>query len=163
MMQRQELNRSYGNIKLDYDKTSYTEGIRLKKECGWDLPVMDVLACVGNLNISHSVSLVGFCYGGSLAWKSACLGYGLSCAVSFYGSQIPDFLDLDSKCPILIHLGEKDETNDNLNSNIILGDNSNWQTSLKREPEFNENINESSIKNETKINAQNNVETHIDN
>ena len=99
-----------GNIQLEYDITSVTEGKRLKKECGWDLPVMDILACVGNLKISHSVSLVGFCYGGSLAWKSACLGYGLNCAVSFYGSQIPDFLHLDSKCPILVHLGEKDET-----------------------------------------------------
>ena len=85
------------------------KGKKLKDKSGWELPVMDILSCVANLKIENSnVSLLGFCYGGSLAWKSACQGYGISSSVCFYGSQITDFLKLNNKCPVQIHLGEKD-------------------------------------------------------
>ena len=96
-------------IQLGYDENSVTEGKKLKDKSGWELPVMDILSCVANLKIENSnVSLLGFCYGGSLAWKSACQGYGISSSVCFYGSQITDFLKLNNKCPVQIHLGEKD-------------------------------------------------------
>ncbi|PPR28106.1 MAG: Carboxymethylenebutenolidase [Alphaproteobacteria bacterium MarineAlpha9_Bin2] len=96
------------NIQLGYKGNTVEEAKKLKAQCGWELPVMDIMSCVGSLKISHSVSLIGFCYGGSLAWKSACVGYGLNCSISFYGSQITDFLNLNTRCPTLVHLGEKD-------------------------------------------------------
>jgi len=99
------------NLVLGYDDKSVKKGKQLKQQSGWELPVMDVLSCVGNLKIENSsVSILGFCYGGSIAWRSACLGYGISSAICFYGSQIPDFLNLENKCPIQIHLGEKDQS-----------------------------------------------------
>lgn len=100
------------NIHFGYEGNTVEEAIKLKAQCGWELPTMDILTCVGNLKISDNVSLLGFCYGGSLVWRSACLGYGISCSISFYGSQIVDFLDLNIKCPTQIHLGEKDKTID---------------------------------------------------
>ena len=54
------------------------------------------------------VSIVGFCWGGSLAWRAAtCLG-GLAGAVSYYGGELPSKAGLVSHCPVMTHFGSKD-------------------------------------------------------
>ena len=96
------------DIELSYSSDDIIVGKEYKEKLGWELPVMDIVSCIANLKVDHNVATVGFCYGGSLSWKSACLAYGLDAAICFYGSQIPDFLDKEPRCPTLIHLGEKD-------------------------------------------------------
>ena len=96
------------NINLNYSNKDISLGKKYKEQAGWDLTTMDIISCIANLKVDHNVATIGFCYGGSLSWKSACLAYGLDAAICFYGSQIPDFLNKEPKCPTLIHLGEKD-------------------------------------------------------
>ena len=103
-------HRIKNNIELAYENEDIIAGKKYKDQAGWELPTMDVVSCVANLKVDHNVATIGFCYGGSLSWRTACLAYGLDAAVCFYGSQITNFLDKEPRCPTQIHLGEKDLT-----------------------------------------------------
>ena len=96
------------NITLGYSEEDINLGKKYKEEAGWDLTIMDIINCIGHLKVDHNVATVGFCYGGSLSWKAACLAYGLDAAVCFYGSQINNFLNKEPRCSTLVHLGEED-------------------------------------------------------
>ncbi len=54
------------------------------------------------------VGLVGYCFGGMLAWRGAAQLTGISGAVAYYGGGIAAQLDLQPKCPVLMHFGERD-------------------------------------------------------
>ena len=54
-----------------------------------------------------AVGIVGYCYGGALAWRSAAKLEGLSATVGYYGSAAT-FKDEAPQCPVLLHYGEKD-------------------------------------------------------
>ena len=95
-------------IELGYEAADVQRGLELKSQTGWDLPVMDVQTCIATLLIDHRVGVVGFCYGGSLSWLSACRGYGMEAAVCYYGGQIAALLDKPANVPVQMHFGDRD-------------------------------------------------------
>ena len=50
-----------------------------------------------------------YCWGGTLAWIAACRR-AYAVAVAYYGSMMPDFANETSKCPVIAHVGEIDNT-----------------------------------------------------
>lgn len=52
--------------------------------------------------------VVGFCYGGAVAWMAAARCTGLSAASCFYGRLIADLLDNGPKVPVMLHYGARD-------------------------------------------------------
>jgi len=68
----------------------------------------DIQACIDAL--APPVFITGFCYGGTVAWVAAAKCSGLSAASGFYGGGIAtQFLDLQPKCPVILHFGSKDQ------------------------------------------------------
>jgi carboxymethylenebutenolidase len=55
------------------------------------------------------VGLVGFCYGGTVAWLAAARLPGLSAVVAYYGGYIANFINEQPKVPVLLHFGEHDQ------------------------------------------------------
>jgi carboxymethylenebutenolidase len=55
------------------------------------------------------VAVLGFCWGGSLAWLAACRR-DYDAAIAYYGSWMPDFADEEPHCPVITHIGERDNT-----------------------------------------------------
>ena len=108
------------NVNLGYSNADIEKGKNLKDKSGWELPTMDILSCIANLKVSYNVATIGFCYGGSLSWRAACLAYGLDASVCFYGSQISSFLDKSPRCPTLVHLAEEDPTINKEEQNKII-------------------------------------------
>ena len=53
----------------------------------------------------EKVCVVGYCYGGSLAWLSAAKLEGLAAASSYYGSMVQANAALTPLCPTIVHLG----------------------------------------------------------
>ena len=55
------------------------------------------------------VGIMGFCWGGLLAWQAACTMPQVSAATSFYGGGMtnPQILSLQPMCPVLVHLPAK--------------------------------------------------------
>ena len=69
--------------------------------------MLDIAAAVERLNRGKGVSVLGFCWGGGLALRSAC-ELALTSAVSFYGTMLPSYLGKTPKCPMLFHFGATD-------------------------------------------------------
>src|SRR5262249_47016196 len=53
------------------------------------------------------VGMVGFCWGGSLAWLAACRR-NYAGTVAYYGSMMPDLADEQARCPVIAHIGGRD-------------------------------------------------------
>lgn len=75
-----------------------------------DQALGDIAACRDFLK-SHGggkVCVVGYCYGGSLAWLSAARLDGIAAASSYYGSLVKQYAAEPLKCPVTVHLGRTD-------------------------------------------------------
>jgi carboxymethylenebutenolidase len=59
---------------------------------------------------SGKVGVVGYCWGGLLTWRAACLLKGISAAVPYYGGGMtaPQEVARKPQCPMLCHFGEQD-------------------------------------------------------
>jgi carboxymethylenebutenolidase len=69
----------------------------------------DIAACVAFLRTrGEKVCIVGYCYGGSLAWLAAGHVDGLAAASSYYGSMVQANAAQALKCPAIVHLGRTD-------------------------------------------------------
>jgi carboxymethylenebutenolidase len=69
--------------------------------------MLDIAAAVERLNRGKGVSVMGFCWGGGLALRSAG-ELALTSAVSFYGTMLQNYLGKPPKCPMLFHFGATD-------------------------------------------------------
>ena len=58
-------------------------------------------------NTPGRVAVVGYCWGGTLAYLAAC-ELPVACAVSYYGGQIKDHLAKSPRRPVMYHFGEQD-------------------------------------------------------
>ena len=56
------------------------------------------------------VGIIGFCWGGLLTWRAACMLDGLSAAVPYYGGGITAEEEIvrRPKCPVMAHFGDQD-------------------------------------------------------
>lgn len=107
-------------VVADDDPELLARGMELASATPWDQAVDDLLAATHNLKEElpdvaggHEVALVGFCYGGGLAYAATAQAEakGASPAgalVSYYGSALPSLLDLRVEAPSLHHFGTAD-------------------------------------------------------
>ncbi len=100
-------DRVEGDVRLEYDDAGKARGRELRAGLGWEGPMADVAAAAGALGPSGKVGVVGYCWGGSLAWLAACR-LEVACAVGYYGGQIIGFNDENPRCPVILHFGETD-------------------------------------------------------
>jgi carboxymethylenebutenolidase len=57
--------------------------------------------------VGLKTGVLGFCWGGTLAWLSA-TRLSPTAAVGYYGGQISKYAQEKPTCPVLLHFGEKD-------------------------------------------------------
>jgi len=72
--------------------------------------MIDIEAAVAYAARAGKVGVVGYCWGGLLTWRTACLVKGLSAASSYYGGGVttPEEAARKPLCPVMAHFGEKD-------------------------------------------------------
>lgn len=73
-----------------------------------DQALADIAAVRERLAPAGKVYIVGYCYGGSMAWLAAGKLEGLSGSSSYYGSMVLANAALKPKCPTIVHLGRLD-------------------------------------------------------
>ena len=102
-------------VELGYTEADMTAGFELKTAVD-ALPGAGVLQDI-QAAIDHAaqasggkVGIVGFCWGGLLTWKAACLLKGLSAAVPYYGGGMTaeDEIARQPQCPVMAHFGDQD-------------------------------------------------------
>jgi carboxymethylenebutenolidase len=72
-----------------------------------DKVMLDVAAAVQRVQNDHDVSVLGFCWGGGVIVRAAA-ELDLRCAIAFYGTRLPTYLDQVPKCPLQFHFGATD-------------------------------------------------------
>ncbi|HET7340319.1 MAG TPA: dienelactone hydrolase family protein, partial [Methylomirabilota bacterium] len=73
--------------------------------------VKDVKAAVKELQKAGlKVGVVGYCFGGTVAWLAATRIDGVVAAASFYGGGVADAAGEQPKCPVIFHFGETDQS-----------------------------------------------------
>lgn len=95
------------DIQLGYSPEDIGKGREIRAEIDYDDAVRDVGASVTAL-AGQAVGVVGYCWGGSLAWSAATRLDGVSAAVGYYGGLVPDMADETPRCPVMLHFGETD-------------------------------------------------------
>lgn len=96
------------NVELDYKPESTPKGRALRGQLGWDAPLLDATAAYEALKDGKRVGVVGYCWGGSLAWLSATRLPFVNAAIAYYGGQIVPFCKEQPCCPVMLHFGERD-------------------------------------------------------
>ena len=94
-------------VELGYTADTVPQGRAMRAAIDWDDTVRDVGAAVEYLSGNGPVGVVGYCYGGSLAWLAA-NALPVAAAVGYYGGQITQFLDRAPEAPVLLLFGEVD-------------------------------------------------------
>ena len=96
------------DITLAYDGDGVVEGRGLKDQAD-ENSEFDVKATIDHVASAGAVGVVGFCWGGSLAWRMACnKASGLAAAISYYGGELPLLAGHGSACPVMAHFGIHD-------------------------------------------------------
>lgn len=91
-----------------HDPEGVAAGIAHARATPIDQALVDIAACRDFLSPRGKVCVVGYCYGGSLAWVAAAQLDGLAAVSSYYGSMVLANAALKPKCPVIIHLGHTD-------------------------------------------------------
>jgi carboxymethylenebutenolidase len=75
-----------------------------------DDALKDVAAALSNVESAGKAGIVGYCWGGTVAFKAACNVPGLRAAISYYGGGVPGLIALKPQCPVMFHWGETDQS-----------------------------------------------------
>jgi carboxymethylenebutenolidase len=94
-------------VELDYDEPGVAKGRELVGELGWDAPLHDIWASAKALRADGKVGVVGYCWGGSVAWLAGCR-LDVGCVSAYYGRHIVEFLGEKPRCPAILHFGAED-------------------------------------------------------
>lgn len=92
-----------------YDKESHDRAQKIYKAWNIEDALNDFDAAREKVALSGKIAIVGYCWGGTLAWVAACRR-SYSAAVAYYGSMMPDFANETPMCPVIAHVGELDTT-----------------------------------------------------
>jgi len=104
----------FDRVQRDYE-TGYAPediqaGIAIKQKLDFDDVLKDIAAAIAHAQSAGRVAIVGYCWGGSVAWLAAARLAGLACAVPYYGGDMAKFAGEAPRCPVLCHFGEQDKT-----------------------------------------------------
>jgi len=94
-------------IELGYTQPEVQEGFGYAQQLKPEQSMQDLSAAIAVVRHAGRVGMVGYCWGGKLAYLGAC-DLPLACAVSYYGGSIAQSLDKKPKCPMMFHFGAED-------------------------------------------------------
>jgi carboxymethylenebutenolidase len=93
-------------VELGYDSESFARARKLISEISFDRAIEDVASAAQSISSAGKVGVVGYCWGGSVAFLAA-MRLGMP-AVSYYGARNVAFLGEKPRAPMQFHFGEHD-------------------------------------------------------
>lgn len=96
------------DFQTGYEPDDISRALAFKKQAKGDDAMHDLAAVIGHFSDAGPIGVVGYCWGGSMAWLAATRLPVLHAAVCYYGSNIVDHIGEHLHCPTLCHFGEQD-------------------------------------------------------
>lgn len=94
-------------LELGYSAEDVQTGRGYVMQLAHDKILKDLAAAIAVVKHAGRVGVVGYCWGGALAYLAAC-ELPIACAVSYYGARIPQYLDKKPRRPVMYHFGGRD-------------------------------------------------------
>jgi carboxymethylenebutenolidase len=104
-------DRAQRNVELGYDEQGRQRGRELAQQVGMDAPLLDIATCIeycAREVAPTAVGVVGFCWGGTLAWLAA-TRLKANAVVGYYAGGIGRYAKEMPQAPVIFHFGEKDK------------------------------------------------------
>jgi carboxymethylenebutenolidase len=96
------------DVALGYDEDGLAEGAELMQQVGNERAIGDIQQAVDAAKSAGKVGIVGYGWGGYLAYVSANRVNGVACTVGYYGDGIVEDYREKRRVPTLLHFGEND-------------------------------------------------------
>lgn len=103
-------DRTKRGVELGYDANAVAAGRDLRGAVGDEGPLLDVQATIDEAAKAGKVAVIGYCWGGSLAYLAATRLQGLAAAVGYYGGAIAPHAGEKTRVPVMLHFGETDQS-----------------------------------------------------
>jgi len=100
-------DRAEKGVELGYTPDDVQKGLALRAQ----IPDAGVLADIEATAAAFGdkpVGIIGYCWGGSIAWVGAVRSSRFKAAVGWYGGGIAALKDETPNCPVQLHFGEQD-------------------------------------------------------
>jgi carboxymethylenebutenolidase len=97
------------DLVLGYSPQDTEQGLGYRKQIGNAQAVMDIAAAAAVARHAGKVAVIGYCWGGLVAWLAAG-EVPLGAAVAYYGGRIAEHLAKTPRCPMLLHFGRQDQS-----------------------------------------------------
>ncbi|MEO8674503.1 MAG: dienelactone hydrolase family protein [Casimicrobiaceae bacterium] len=95
-------------VDIGYAPEDIAKGRALKALAKIESALLDVAAARDAVAASGMVAVIGYCWGGYVAWMTAARLPGFACAIAYYGGGILDAASEVPRCPVMAHFGERD-------------------------------------------------------
>jgi carboxymethylenebutenolidase len=95
-------------LEMGYTPPEIARGLELRAKSDLSDALADIAAARDLAAAAGKVGVVGYCWGGYLAWMSASRVPGLACAICYYGGGMHEAIGESPRVPVLAHFGEKD-------------------------------------------------------
>lgn len=99
-------DRTDNNVVLGY--TEFQKGGQLSMSLDEQCLLADVEAARLSVAGAGKTAIIGYCFGGTVAYRGACM-LDFACAVCYYGGSIGQLVDrMQPKIPVMYHFGAED-------------------------------------------------------
>jgi len=95
-------------VELGYTAADVASGRALRGKAETEPALADIAAARDVAAAAGKVGVVGYCWGGYLAWLAAARLPGFACAIAYYGGGMHEATADAPRVPVLGHFGEKD-------------------------------------------------------
>ena len=103
------LDRAERKVELGYSQEDLQYGFALRAQVPESATVMDIEAARAWFG-AGKVGVLGYCWGGRVAWWGATRSDAFAASVAWYGGGIASNKDEMPRCPVQMHFGEVDHS-----------------------------------------------------
>lgn len=103
-------DREHPGFEASYTGPDFARAVELARQLHpFELSLKDTQTCIDALKADGPVFVIGYCYGGSIAWAAATKLDGVTAASAYYGSMVPQFAEQAApRVPVIAHFGRFD-------------------------------------------------------
>ncbi|MXP62361.1 dienelactone hydrolase family protein [Roseomonas sp. M0104] len=101
-------DRAEPGVELGYGPEDVQQGRALRGRIDPACTLLDVEAAALGLPQHARLGIIGYCWGGTVAWHGATRSQRFAAAVGYYGGGIAAARDEKPRCPVQLHFGAED-------------------------------------------------------
>lgn len=101
-------DRAERGAELGYTQQDVQRGLALRGQISDEAVMLDIEAAAAALPAGAARGIIGYCWGGTIAWWGATRSGSFKAAIGYYGGGIAATRQETPRCPVQLHFGEAD-------------------------------------------------------